>query len=149
VDVALVQTLTAQGWSYATLLERLACMGWFPHRQDRRRGPEDWHFNWFHADRDYWGTADRDRPSTWDDPGEAHLRDLYGDQMILTVSESQRALATLGHYSGAVDGQAGPLTRAAVRALRAEWGLRDGVLVDGVVQRLLAYLTADRMEVPL
>ncbi|HVW88838.1 MAG TPA: peptidoglycan-binding domain-containing protein, partial [Gaiellaceae bacterium] len=44
------------------------------------------------------------------------------------VAALQVALLRKGVYVGAVDGVAGPLTRAAVRRLQA----RDGLVVDGI-----------------
>jgi peptidoglycan hydrolase-like protein with peptidoglycan-binding domain len=55
----------------------------------------------------------------------------------------QGALAQLGYRSGAVDGVAGPATRAAVRAYQRKLGLPDNGVID---LALIEIVEADRAE---
>jgi N-acetylmuramoyl-L-alanine amidase len=53
-----------------------------------------------------------------------------------TVKGYQERLANLGHYTGEIDGDAGPLTRKAVRAFQTFENLREGkevLMVDGIM----------------
>ena len=49
-----------------------------------------------------------------------------------TVKVLQQTLKELGYYSGSIDGQAGPLTVQAIKAIQTDWNAADGVtLIDG------------------
>ena len=55
---------------------------------------------------------------------------------IETVKGYQERLANLGHYVGEIDGDAGPLTRKAVRMFQTFENLREGkevLMVDGIM----------------
>ncbi|MCZ7627052.1 MAG: OmpA family protein [Candidatus Methylomirabilis sp.] len=66
------------------------------------------------------------------------------------VREYQHILQDLGFYSGAVDGQDGPLTQDAVRAYRCHKGLPAGTTVDDEVWNELIqdYLGQDSLAIP-
>jgi membrane-bound lytic murein transglycosylase B len=54
-----------------------------------------------------------------------------------TVSRVQRALKSRGYYSGAVDGDAGSGTRAAIRGFREDNGLGSSTRIDGTLMSAL------------
>jgi len=119
---------------YSGLLDWMYERGWVCHRHDDQRGFEDWHFN-------SWGSTPSSPPhgtrgvSTWID--EHHDFDL-------DEKGAQKALAAIGLYHGDIDGDFGPLSRAALQAFeRAYHLLADGYL-DSVACRTLAFVTAER-----
>ena len=65
--------------------------------------------------------------------------------------EYQHILQDLGFYSGAVDGDDGPLTQDAVRAYRCHKGLPPGTNVDDAVWEELIkdYLAQDNLAIPV
>ncbi|HEX5717849.1 MAG TPA: peptidoglycan-binding protein, partial [Thermoanaerobaculia bacterium] len=77
--------------------------------------------------------------------GLPSLNDNWG------VREYQYILQDLGHYSGNVDGQHGPVTDAAVRTFQKDRGLApvDGVVGNDTWRALIeVYLRQDALDVP-
>lgn len=110
------------------LLDRLmAGAGWTCYRDDGLpTKSEAWHYT-FGADGH--GAA----------AIEAVIQHYYGQELFLDVGRRQKALAKLGLYRGALDGDPGPLTRAALAVFSRGWQSRGGADTD----RLLAVLTAE------
>lgn len=122
---------------------------WFCFWTDgREHAKEWWHFNHIPArfrDRDGGFTGDRTSGYL------KRMIDLvYGEQFVLDVHGAQTALQKLHFYAGEVDGVAGKLTRRAVAGFQEQWHLDDPPgRLGAETQRLLAYLSAEKIEVPL
>jgi hypothetical protein len=126
------------GWALKTyrldkkrLDELMASYGLYCHRRDHQAGAESWHYNALGPDAARWlGAASMTSTSR---AIEAKIQSIYGPQMVLSPAEVTAALAALKYES--------------VRAFQADWDLE----VDGVAgvktQRLLAFLTAERVTV--
>lgn len=70
------------------------------------------------------GTAAEAAPAAWVEPGaESGAIQQVASVFSDTVRFVQEQLAVQGYYPGAIDGIAGPKTRAAVRAYEADHGL--------------------------
>ena len=54
-----------------------------------------------------------------------------------SVTQVQSALKKRGYYSGAIDGDAGSGTRAAIRGFREDNGLMSSTRIDGTLLRAL------------
>lgn len=71
-----------------------------------------------------------------EDGGEVYQLLLGQLDPIETVKGYQERLSNLGHYTGEIDGDPGPLTRKAVRAFQVFENLREGkevLAVDGIM----------------
>ncbi len=145
IDLDLKATMKNLGLrSKRELDEWMAARGWYCHRRDHRWRHECWHYNYLGPDGGgYLQDGDRRTNAAL----QRLLKALYGEHWTLTAVEIQKALAQLRMYGGAIDGDIGPISRAAVRAFQRAWGLK----VDGVpgkkTQRTLAYVTAERVTI--
>ncbi len=83
----------------------------------------------------YYGPAYYDTPYYYDRPVVVG-REVAGD----VVGDAQRALARRGYYCGAIDGCAGPGTRAAIRAWQADCRLPVTGQLDTPTLRSLALI---------
>jgi hypothetical protein len=144
VDVAVEETMKLRGWDYAKLVATMEAYGWHCHRRDGARGyrlSEHWHFNFFGAaSAKYLKTT---IGGSWASPLEALVLDTYEEAFRLTDAELQACLKKLGMYAGDVDGQVGPLTRAAVGAFQRAW-MMDGQRDEVRTRRVLAFVAAER-----
>lgn len=125
------------GWALKTyrldkkrLDEIMASYGLYCHRRDHQAGAESWHYNALGPDAGQW-LSSASMMST-SRAIEAKIQALYGSQMVLSQDEVTAALGALKYES--------------VRAFQSDWDLE----VDGVAgpqtQRLLAFLTAERVS---
>ena len=122
--------------SKRALDEWMESHGWYCHRRDHRRGPEDWHYNYAITPKQgerYTSTA-----------LERKIIKVYGSQLKLTKKEIQSALLQLHMYHGNIDGLLGPLSQEAVRVFQRAWGLAVDGMPGKNTQRTLAYVTALR-----
>lgn len=134
---------------YTGLCRVLEKEGWYCHRRDGALDrPEWWHFNYLGSDAsDCLGRTAERRPASWERAVEHKIQLHYGEQLRMDLREAQTALAGLRLYSGDVDEEWGPLSRAALTAFRRSWEIPpapDGELLDLRTQRTLAVLTAER-----
>jgi hypothetical protein len=150
-DVAVKKTLTRSGWTYQRLLDELRTHGWYCHRRDRKRGHEEWHFNYLPGTAVgyvglplvYGRIVAPKHPRTWARAAEARIQEMYGAQLRLDDLDVQRALAKLGLYAGDLDGIHGRLTRAAVLAFQRSWDLTQTGKAGTATRRVLACVTAE------
>lgn len=117
--------------------------GWWCHRRDHEMSHEAWHYNFLGA-----GAVIAPRFRSTSGYLEARIVELYGDQLRLDARGVQVALQRLGLYHGEIDGDVGPLTRAAIRVFRRGWGLGASEALDARFQRTLAYVACERRVVP-
>lgn len=76
---------------------------------------------------------------------QRRITSLYGHtwrDIDPTVAQAQ--LARLGLYRGDLDGNLGPISKAAVRVFRRGWGLGDSDKIDAKTFRTLVYVAAGR-----
>ena len=117
--------------------------GWCCHRKDKKRGFEDWHYN-------YLGRADEAEPflaasaksTNTSAAGEAKIVSLYKDGLTLEPAEVQECLAHLKFYGGDIDGKIGSRSRQAIMAFQRAWRLQPSGQVDARTERTLAYVSA-------
>jgi hypothetical protein len=119
----------------------MAERGWYCHRRDHRMRHECWHYNYLGKNTTYLRDDDRRTNAGL----QRLLKARYGDSWVLSVENVQRALSTLRLYGGAIDGDFGPLSRAACRAFQRAWRLKADGVPGEVTQRTLAYVTADKI----
>lgn len=146
-DVAVDATLALRGWTYETLLSELGQHGWHCHRRDRKRGMEDWHFNFlFGATPENLGV--KLTPSAlWSGAVESVILKLYEPGFVLSAAQVQERLASLKMYRGAIDGVLGPQSRMALSTFERAWRLPYTKMADMPSRRTcrtLAYVTAER-----
>ena len=139
IDLAIRRSLRALSLdSKRGLDEHMQGYGWYCHRRDHRQGFESWHYNF--GVSSYIRDSDKRTSSAL----ERLLRDRFGAAWKMSAEHIQGALAELGLYRGAIDGDLGPISKEATRAFQRCWGLA----VDGIpgkrTQRTLSYVTASR-----
>lgn len=156
VDLAVDRVLRDAGVDYGQLVAFMGTGGWACHRRDGKRGKEDWHFNYFGgAVGTYVALTDPAKPGTWARAVGQLITDQYGAGFTLSPLEVQAALAKVGLYSGELDGDIGPLSRAAIAAFRRTWKLPPAPpggpsgVTDLRLQRTLAFVAADKQIVPI
>jgi len=139
IDLAIGRSIKALDLrSKRELDEHLKGYGWYCHRRDHRREFESWHYNF--GVSGYIRAADRRTSSAL----ERLLRKRHKDAWKMTREGIQGALADLGLYRGAIDGDIGPLSQEATRAFQRCWGLKVDGLPGTRTQRTLSYVTASR-----
>ncbi|KAM3097169.1 glucose-6-phosphate dehydrogenase assembly protein OpcA [Phormidesmis sp. 146-12] len=70
--------------------------------------------------------------------------------IVYEPEETQQMLATLGFYTGPIDGIDGPRTQAAIRAAQAEFGLPvDGKSTPTLLEKLRMALAKQKGQLPL
>ncbi len=128
--------------SKAELDEACESAGWFCHRRDHTMGHEAWHYN-------HLGIGEKIGDKFHSTAGwiEAKIADLYGDELAPDDVECQVALRTLRIYSGAVDGDIGPLSREATRVFQRAWELRETGRLDARTRRTLALVAAEKRPI--
>jgi hypothetical protein len=145
-DCAVDATLKKNKWTYGQLLDACAQHGWHNFRRDRKRGFEDWHFNWL-------GDSSPDilakcsvLTSTWQNAAEMKIVELYGHHFTLTPMDIQLCLQKMKMYSGELDGALGPLSNSAVQAFGRAWALPQSEwdAKSAIFQRTLAFVCSDR-----
>ena len=117
--------------------------GWCCHRKDKKRGMEDWHYN-------YLGRGDEADPflaasaksTNTSAAGDAKIQSLYKAGLTLKPAEVQECLAHLKLYGGEIDGAIGPRTKQAIMAFQRAWKLQPSGQVDAKTERTLAYVSA-------
>ena len=150
IDFAVEESLKRRGWTYEQFLDYMAGKGWHCHRRDRKRGSEDWHFNYFgYESAHYLSFIDPAHPVTWAKGVEQKMVELYGNQFALTDTEVQAALKQVHMYSGELDGDIGPISREAIKAFQRAWHLTPTGQPDFTFQRTLAFVTATKTLVPI
>ena len=145
IDLDIRATLEHMGLRSKRELDQwMIARGWYCHRRDHRMRHEAWHYNYLGKDGGGW-LSDEDRRTN---AGlQRLLASKYGAAWELTVVETQRALAQLRFYSGAIDGDFGPISQAACKAFQRGWGLSPDGVPGPLTQRTLAYVTAERIAV--
>lgn len=138
VDLTIDEILRSPTWSYERILDHMAAYGWHCHRRDRRRGAEDWHFNWLGMKADSYLALYPTRG--WDAPAEQRMQDIYGPQMALSDAEIDAALARLG-LTGSREER--------VCAFQSRWQLTADGIAGPRTQRVLACVTAERVLMPI
>ncbi|MGC3989809.1 MAG: peptidoglycan-binding domain-containing protein [Chthoniobacteraceae bacterium] len=87
----------------------------------------------------YWGLNIYDGPVYYynDDDAPAYYQGSAVDDGDVTARDVQAALRSRGYYHGAIDGDIGPASRAAIRAFQASRGLPiTGVINDRLLRSL-------------
>jgi hypothetical protein len=148
-----MKRLRDKGWAVKTKKDLDAWMaerGWFCHRTDSARGPEDWHYNALFLLKDLGFT---DKPVVVDPKKftstagwvEELLKKMYRDQFVPDDKDVQVLLKKLGMYSGAVDGVVGPQTKAALGAFQRAWEPEKAAAkLDDRTRRTLAFVAAEK-----
>lgn len=124
--------------------------GWHCFLKDHSSNREEWHYNFYGPE-----AADlvRDSERTNQDSLERKIVNHYGAAFTLTDVELQDALKRLGFYSGEIDGDIGPISRAAIGAFQRAWTLHeyfrskaeyDADRAGPVTRRVLAFVEAER-----
>jgi hypothetical protein len=122
--------------TYPELLLWMAERGWSCHRRDGKRGPEDWHFN-------CWGEG-RVLPPHGAAGAGLWIGDHHGSDFDLDETEAQTALQKLGLYHGDLDGDWGPLSKAALMAFERTYALPPDGRLDAIACRTLAIASATK-----
>jgi hypothetical protein len=139
IDIDTDAMLSALKVSKAVLDATMQSKGWYCHRKDSKRGMEDWHYNYLGDDPTRW-LASASATSTAG-AVEAKIVARYGPRFLLTDAEVQTALKATGHYAGAIDGQLGPMSKAAIAAFQQAMKLPVGAM-DAKTLRTLAVASA-------
>jgi D-alanyl-D-alanine carboxypeptidase len=113
--------------------------GWFCHRRDHKLDRESWHYTFLGV-----GAFIAPKYQTIVHHTEARIVEFYGKDLAPDDMECQRMLAKLGLYGGAIDGDLGPLSKAAAEVFRRGWGLY-GKSFDSKVRRTLALVSANKI----
>lgn len=129
VDLDVDATCKRRGFSYARLLEVMAASGWHCHRRDGARGSEDWHFNFLGGSAPILLQRATAQHSTWDDPVEGRIQQLYGAQLAPGDAEIPALLKRTGSPS--------------IRAFQTAWALTPDGIVGPVTRRTLAYVASE------
>lgn len=144
IDISVSMTLRRMGMNKKQLDAFMAEHGFICHRKDHRRTWEEWHYNALVLSEGpaYWLKASRWRLSTARSV-EKMIEEAYGHYWRPSDKQKQRYLKFLKLYSGKIDGDFGPKSKAAARAFQKAWCLK----VDGVVgpktSRVLAFRCAE------
>lgn len=139
-DVDVDQTLAASMLSYPELVDQLVSCGWTPHRTDKKRGLEDWHFN-------YLGMGSS--PPIGSRGPQLWIEQTYGNDLSGDDAWAQTMLAKLGYYKGEIDGDFGPLSRAALMSMEKAYDLVPDGILDSLAERTLAIASAEKFIVPV
>lgn len=112
----------------------MAARGWYCHRLDGVRGHEEWHYNYFGmwAPQGKFSSDDLDRRILQLHP---HLKSDFA------IDDEQKMLTLAGYECGAIDGIAGPKTRAARAAFRSQHRIGDN---EDLHYRRALWATAQR-----
>lgn len=149
IDVDVNTTMKLLGFKTKRQLDDwMATFGWFCHRIDHKRAKEDWHFNFFGPDG-FWRWVKAGDTRT-EHGLERMITATYGANWVgMDSAEIQSRLKLLKLYNGAIDGKFGPLSKAALAAFQRTWKLLDDGIPGPMTKRVLAFVTAERHEVPL
>jgi hypothetical protein len=143
-DVAIEATCKLRGFVYEQLWDYMATHGWYGYRRDKSRGFEEWHFNFLGTGADAVQVLNACTPrDRWQDVAEHAIMARYAADFVLTPSAIQEALASLGFYSGEIDGDLGPLSRQAAAAFGRAWNVPNPDAFGIKFQRTLSYVAAD------
>jgi hypothetical protein len=134
----LVERGNLPGASKLTLDRFMEDHGWFCHRRDHLLDHESWHYNFLGI-----GAVISPKVRTTSGYIEARILELYGDQLKPDDVTCQGLLANLGIYNGKLDGEIGPISKAAINVFRRGWGLGEGTL-DTRTRRTLAYVACEK-----
>lgn len=148
VDVDIDSMLKALRMKKPAFDAAMQAHGWYCHRKDGARGPEDWHFNFLGPDAARHLELSK-RSTNTSAAGESMIIAIHGDDLTLEPKETQEALQKLRLYHGDIDGDLGPRTREALKAFQRTWKIRDSGELDERTERTLAYVTANRVELDL
>jgi hypothetical protein len=144
IDLDVDWMLKQYRWSKQELDRYMNEHGWYCHRKDHERESESWHFNFFGAESAKYLAAAQGSRSTAAGL-EQKIQDVYGSSFKLSASETQAALQGLKLYGGAIDGEIGPLAREALMAFQRSWSLPSHGDLDADTQRLLVFVTSERL----
>lgn len=128
--------------SKAVLDEIMEAHGWFCHRRDHLLEHESWHYNFLGV-----GYKVSPKQRTTSPDVEALMLQRYGADLAPNDTECQVMLKELRMYSGAIDGDIGPLSREAISAFQRAWAspkLHTTGKLDDRTRRTLAFVTAER-----
>jgi len=144
IDVDVEKLLKQTGLSKDKFDAKMMEFHWYCHRRDGKRGFEDWHFNYLGPDAAQW-LAKASKTST---AGaiEAKIAATYAEGLKLDPPEIQECLKQMKMYSGDIDGQIGPRSKAALAAFQRTWALPDTGVLDPKTERTLAYVSCVREE---
>jgi hypothetical protein len=146
VDLDIDGILKAKKWTYAQLTAVMENHGWYCHRRDGQYGKSEcWHFNYFGPlPERFLKAIDPKKASTWSAGVEKRIVEVYGEDFELKPTTIQYSLKQLKMYVGAVDGQMGPITTAAIKAFQRAWGLTPDGQAGPKTQRTLAFVAATK-----
>jgi hypothetical protein len=115
--------------------------GWFCHRRDHQLGHESWHYTFLGE-----GAEVSHKVATLAGYTEARIVEVYGSQLAPDDRECQALLAKLGLYHGAIDGDIGPQSNAAIGVFQRGWNLAT-IGLEAHTRRTLAYVACNRQIV--
>lgn len=146
IDIDTDAMLTATKLDKKALDAKMASCGWCCHRKDGRRGMEDWHYNFLGVGKDAAAfLAVCEGKSSTALAIEAKIAAIHGDDLTLDPYEAQTALAKLGLYGGAIDGDLGPRTKQGIAAFQRAWKLKESGTLDARTERTLALVSANKL----
>lgn len=122
----------------------MAERGWLCHRRDGKLDSECWHFNYLRIFESLTGHPLAFSPKATTTAGdlEALIQALYSPALSPDDRTCQRLLAMLKFYGGAIDGDIGPRSVAAIQAFQRAWGCPTTGKLDVRTRRTLAFVTA-------
>lgn len=140
-DIAVDQVMKEKRWTYDRMCAALEEHGFYGYRQDRSRGPEDWHFNFVgtHSKEILRRTSAR---NLWQTAAEECIRVHYPSITPMGAVDIQTALKKLRLYPGDIDGSLGPLSYTAINLFNQQWGIGQNAIGERF-QRTLAFVAAD------
>lgn len=143
VDLSTTATMRRGGIRTKAVLDDLMeSHGWFCHRRDHLLEHESWHYNFLGV-----GYKVSPKQRTTSPDVEALILQRYGADLAPSDTECQVMLKALRMYSGAIDGDIGPLSREAISIFQRAWAspkLHTTGKLDDRTRRTLAFVTAER-----
>lgn len=145
VDLDVKAILSEKKIRYEDLLRIMKKRGWICYRRDGLEDKPDYdHFNFLGEYSEKYLVKCTMDPTTWSLPAELVMMERFGKDFQLEVRDVQVLLTRLRLYTGQITGMKDPYTREAIMAFQRAWDLVQSGSADMSLQRVLAYVTADR-----
>lgn len=149
VDLDVPAILQEKKITYEDLVYVMRKRGWYAHRRDGvADAPESGHFNFLGSEAQTYLDMVTLDPSTWFRPGEQRIWERYGRYFVPDQEVIQRQLHQLGFFHGEFDLNCDFYMREAVIAFQRAWDLVENGIPDLILQRVLAFVAAERQISP-
>jgi peptidoglycan hydrolase-like protein with peptidoglycan-binding domain len=139
IDIDIDQSIKLMGMSYPDLVRWMATKGWTCYRSDYQLGPEAWHFNFLNMGPT--PPPRSDGPIQW-------ITNTYGPQLTGDEKWVQTCLQQLKLYDGAIDGQFGAHSQAALKQFELMYQLPPTGVIDQINCWSLAIATCTKNIIP-